>query len=48
MSSPSHIELILTEGEEVIQKADEVADRPSLHLSSRQRGIRTRQALIAA
>jgi len=47
MSSPCHIELILTEGDEVIEKADEVTDRPSLHLSSRQRGIRIRKALTA-
>jgi large subunit ribosomal protein L17e len=48
MSSPCHIELILTEGDEVIEKADEVAGRPSLHLSSRQRGLLARQARTAS
>lgn len=46
MSQPCHIELILTEGEEVVQKSEEVADREGLRLNSRQRGARNRQALI--
>ncbi|KAF2757190.1 60S ribosomal protein L17 [Pseudovirgaria hyperparasitica] len=45
MSNPCHIELILTEGEEVIQKAPNVVAREQAHLSSRQRGVRTRRAL---
>ncbi|KAK3631880.1 60S ribosomal protein L17B [Elasticomyces elasticus] len=46
MSNPSHIELILTEGEEVVQKSPEVAARESAkHLTSRQRGQRTRKAI---
>lgn len=48
MSNPCHIELILTEGEEVVQKSDQVADRESLRLNSRQRGTRTRKAITAA
>lgn len=47
MSNPCHIELILTEGEEVVQKAEAVAGREA-HLSSRQRGARVRQAITAA
>jgi large subunit ribosomal protein L17e len=47
MSNPSHIELILTEGEEAVAKSDAVAGR-EVHLSSRQRGARQRQAITAA
>jgi large subunit ribosomal protein L17e len=47
MSNPCHIELILTEGEEVVQKSDEVAGREGLRLNSRQRGSRVRKALTA-
>lgn len=47
MSNPCHIELILTEGEEVVQKSEAVVGREE-HLSSRQRGVRTRKALTAA
>ncbi|KAI1468659.1 60S ribosomal protein L17 [Daldinia caldariorum] len=52
MSHPCHIELILTEGEEVVQKspavvAREVA-REASHLNSRQRGARIRKAITAA
>ncbi|KAK0862633.1 60S ribosomal protein L17B [Friedmanniomyces endolithicus] len=46
MSNPSHIELILTEGQEVVQKSEEVANRESMkHLTSRQRGQRSRKAI---
>jgi len=48
MSNPCHVELILTEAEEVVQKSDEVAERDSLRLNSRQRGFRTRKALTAS
>ncbi|CAJ2508107.1 Uu.00g092930.m01.CDS01 [Anthostomella pinea] len=48
MSNPCHIELILTEGEEVVQKSDQVRERESAHLSSRQRGVRTRKAIAAS
>ena len=48
MSNPCHIELILTEGEEVVQKADQVEGREQLRLNSRQRGARIRQAITAA
>jgi len=48
MSNPCHIELILTEGEEVVQKSDQVADREALRLNSRQRGSRLRKAITAA
>ncbi|RKF64127.1 60S ribosomal protein L17 [Erysiphe neolycopersici] len=47
MSNPCHIELILTEGEEVVQRPQEVVGR-QLHLSSRQRGARDRRALTSA
>lgn len=46
MSNPCHIELILTEGEEVVQKSEAVVGRE--HLSSRQRGARVRRAITAA
>jgi large subunit ribosomal protein L17e len=48
MSNPCHIELILTEGEEVVQKSEAVVGREELHLSSRQRGARQRRAITAA
>merc|ERR1711881_577263 len=47
MSNPCHIELILTEGEEVVQKSSAVEGREA-HLSSRQRGVRSRKAIAAA
>ena len=47
MSNPCHIELILTEAEEVVQKSDAVVAREE-HLSSRQRGARVRKAITAA
>jgi large subunit ribosomal protein L17e len=48
MSNPCHIELILTEGTEVVQKAPEKVAREQQHLTSRQRGARrTQQAAIA-
>ena len=48
MSNPCHIEMILTEGEEVVQKAPEAVARASgktSHLNSRQRAQRTRKFL---
>lgn len=48
MSNPCHIEMILTEGDEVVQKSDEVANREELRLNSRQRGARVRKAITAA
>lgn len=47
MSNPCHIELILTEGEEVVPKSADVAEREKLHLNSRQRGVRARRAITA-
>lgn len=47
MSNPCHIELILIEDKETVAKAEDVAERPA-HLSSRQRGLRTRRAITAA
>jgi len=46
MSNPCHIELILTEAEETVQKSESVVR--DQHLSSRQRGARVRQAITAA
>jgi len=45
MSNPCHIELILTEGEEVVQKAPQALVKEETHLSSRQRGARIRRAI---
>merc|ERR1711977_454608 len=47
MSNPCHIELILTEGEEVVQKSSAVEGREA-HLSSRQRGARLRKAITSS
>lgn len=46
MTNPCHIELILTEADEEVQKASTI-DRKA-HLSSRQRGTQIRQALTEA
>ena len=49
MSNPCHIEMILTEGEEVVQKGSHVTKREEgLRLNSRQRGQRVRRAITAA
>jgi len=45
MSNPCHIELILTEGEEVVQKAPHALVKEEAHLNSRQRGARIRRAI---
>jgi large subunit ribosomal protein L17e len=46
MSNPCHIELILTEGTEVVQKGPQAVE--GTRLNSRQRGARTRAAITAA
>lgn len=49
MSNPCHIEMILTEGEEVVQKAPEKVHREQgLHRTSRQRGAARTKAITAA
>jgi large subunit ribosomal protein L17e len=49
MSNPCHIELILTEGEEVVQKAPQAVERAEgQHLNSRQRAQRLRKAITSA
>lgn len=48
MSNPCHIELILTEGEEVVQKSPETVEREKVRLNSRQRGARTRRAIMSS
>jgi large subunit ribosomal protein L17e len=48
MSNPCHIELILTEGEETVQKSEAVVGREDVHLNSRQRGARVRRAITSA
>jgi len=45
MSNPSHVELILTEGAEVVKKSTEVVER---RLNSRQRGREVRKAITAS
>lgn len=47
MSNPCHIELILTEGEEVVQKGPQTEALAKQRLNSRQRGVRIRKAMIA-
>ncbi|KAB8206289.1 ribosomal protein L22/L17 [Aspergillus parasiticus] len=44
MTNPCHIELILTEGDEVVQKGPVAKEA---HLSSRQRGLQVRRAIQA-
>merc|ERR1712225_213851 len=44
MSNPCHVEMILTEGEEVVQKAPEAAGREAVRLNNRQRTQRNRRA----
>jgi len=48
MSNPCHVELILTEGAEVVPKAAEIVHKEDARLNSRQRGARTRRAITAA
>lgn len=48
MSMPCHIEMILTEGEEVVQKSTQAVKREEVRLNSRQRGSRVRRAITAA
>ncbi|KAH8764871.1 ribosomal protein L22 [Diaporthe sp. PMI_573] len=47
MSNPCHIELILTEAEEVVQKSEAVVGKEE-RLNSRQRGSRVRKAIASA
>jgi large subunit ribosomal protein L17e len=49
MSNPCHIEMILTEGEEVVQKSEEsLVNKKEGRLNTRQRGVRLRRAIAAA
>jgi len=48
MSNPCHIEMILAEGDEVVQKSPQVVHREEARLNSRQRGARVRRAITAA
>ncbi|KAN0079507.1 Ribosomal protein L22/L17 [Elaphomyces granulatus] len=48
MTNPCHIELILTEGEEVVPKASQLATRENSRLTSRQRGVQVRRAITEA
>lgn len=48
MSNPCHIELILTEGEEAVQKSEAVVEREGVRLNARQRAARQRRAITAA
>lgn len=45
MSNPCHIELILTEGEEVVQKGPNTVAREKARLNTRQRGAAARRAI---
>ncbi|KAF4550742.1 60S ribosomal protein L17 [Elsinoe fawcettii] len=47
MSNPCHIEMILTEADEVVQKASDSVSKTA-HLSSRQRAQRVRKAITQA
>jgi len=45
MSNPCHIEMILTEGEEVVQKGPQAVARDESRLNNRQRAQRVRRAI---
>ncbi|KAL9035822.1 MAG: hypothetical protein Q9214_006416 [Letrouitia sp. 1 TL-2023] len=47
MSNPCHVELILTEADEVVQKGPHVVKREDDRLNARQRGARVRRAITA-
>ncbi len=47
MSNPCHIELILTEGEEVVQKSPETMARQKARMNTRQRGAAARRAITS-
>jgi ribosomal protein uL22 len=48
MSNPCHIEMILTEGEEVVQRSEESLVNKEGRLNARQRGARLRRTITAA
>lgn len=48
MSNPCHIELILTEADEVVKKSAETTEKDQLRLNTRQRADRERRAITAA
>ena len=48
MSNPCHIELILTEAEEAVNKAEELGVAKNTRLSTRQRAARRQKAITAA
>ena len=48
MSNPCHIEMILAEGEEVVQKGPHIVEREQARLNSRQRAVRSRRAITAS
>ncbi|OAP56079.1 60S ribosomal protein L17 [Fonsecaea erecta] len=48
MSNPCHIELILTEAEEAVTKAEELGVAKGTRLSTRQRAARRQKAITAA
>jgi len=45
MSNPCHIEMILTEGAEVVQKGPQAVARDESRLNNRQRAQRVRHAI---
>lgn len=47
MSNPCHIELILTEGQEVVQKSPETMARQNARMNTRQRGAAARRAITS-
>jgi len=49
MSNPCHVEMILTEGEEVVQKSEEaLISKTEGRLNARQKGARLRRAIMDA
>merc|ERR1711881_194332 len=48
MSNPCHIELILTEGEEAVTKAEELGVAKGARLNARQRGQQRRKAIASS
>merc|ERR1712093_178624 len=48
MSNPCHIEMILTEGEEVVTKSEELGVAKGARLNARQRGQQRRKAIASS
>jgi large subunit ribosomal protein L17e len=48
MSNPCHIEMILTEGEEAVAKAEDAVSKEDGRLNTRQRAQRRQRAIASS